>query len=86
MERIQTTIEIEKLGDFDVSYTDVVMVSPDKRDVKGLVKTFCELNGLKSLGDVPYKRFEDVNEKLIRFLKKEGFRILKTDKIFIHYD
>ena len=67
---IKTAIEVEAWGDFDMRYTKCIMVSPDKRDVKSIVKEFCDINGLPSEGGLPDNMLNDVNDEFIKYLKK----------------
>lgn len=76
-----TFIEIQAWGDFDVSYTDCIMFCEGKRDVDSLTKTFCSLNGLPGTKGLPYNMLSDTTEEFKKFLKKEGFRVLKTKQI-----
>lgn len=77
----QTFIEIEAWGDFDVKYTKCIMVVEGQRDVKSLVNTFCIKMGLPGTSGLPSNMINDVNEEFIKFLKKEGFRQLKTNTV-----
>lgn len=78
---IKTAIEVEAWGDFDIKYTKCIMVSPDVRDVKHILKTFCDINGLPGMNGLPNNMISDVNDEFIKYLKKEGFKPLKTKKV-----
>lgn len=78
---IQTYIEVEAWGDFDVQYTACIMVADEKRDVDSIVKAFCAKNGLPGMKGLPYNMLGDTTKEFIKYLKKEGFRELKTNKV-----
>lgn len=75
---INTAIEIEAWGDFDVKTTKCIMVSEEKLNPKELIKTYCELRGLPGLSGLPYNMLNDTNDDLIIWLKRQGFKQLKT--------
>ena len=78
---ISTVIEVESYGDYDVRYTKCIMVSPVFRHASSLMKNFCEKNGLPLNGEgLPDNMLEDTTNEYIKYLKKEGFKELKTNK------
>ncbi len=72
-----TAIQIERYGDFDMINTICIMICDDNRDVKTINNNFCDINGIPKNGDIPDIFIDDYK----KFLKKEGFRELKTKKI-----
>ena len=77
----KTYIEIEGWGDFNVRYTKCIMVADEVRDVRHLINTFCSANGLPGTSGLPSNMLSDTTDAFIKFLKKEGFRELKTNKV-----
>lgn len=77
----RTYVEIEAWGDFDVRYTKCIMVADGLRDVDYLTKAFCHKNGLPGTEGLSYNMINDANEEFVKFLRKEGFRELKTSKV-----
>lgn len=75
---INTVIEIQGWGDFDMRYTEVIMVSEQKLDAKLFIKGYCDLRGLPGLDGLPQNMLRDINEDLIKYLKKNGFKPLNT--------
>jgi len=83
--RVRTAIEIKNYGDFDIPVTNCIMVSPDVRNTKDLLKTFSIYRGLPNPdgSGLPTNMLEDTTEDFIKYLKKEGFKKLNTtDVIF----
>lgn len=78
---IKTSIEVEAFGDFDVSYTDCILVSPDEINVKGFVKNYLSLRGLESESGLPLNMIYDTRKDFIEYAKKNGFFVLKTKKV-----
>lgn len=78
---IKTAIAIAAYGDFDVKYTDKVMITEEVRDVKSIVKNYCNLRGIPGTSGLPNNMISDVREDFVKFLKKEGFRELKTTEV-----
>ncbi len=78
---MQTFIEIERYGDFDVKYTDCVMVSPIERDVDKIVKDFCEIMGFESTSGLQYSQVYETINAFIDYLGVIGFTKLKTSKV-----
>ena len=81
---VKTTIEVQAYADYDIRYTKCIMVSPDYRDVKDILKTYCTLRGLpNSEGkELPNNMFDDTTNDFIKYLKKEGFKELKSTEIY----
>lgn len=78
---IKTAIAIEAWADFDIRYTDKVMVCEEKRDVNAIVKNYCELRGLPGTSGLPRNMINDTREDFVKFLNKEGFRELKMTEV-----
>lgn len=79
---IKTVIEISTGGDFDIC-TYKIMVSSDSLNPKELAKSFADKIGVDNLDALPYNMVEDVREGFVDYLKKLGFRELKTTNIYI---
>ena len=79
---INTAIEVQAFGDFDILQTDSIMVSSDKHDTKGLFNEFYELMGIKSNIGLDYRILTEIREDFIAFLKLKGFSKLKTVSIY----
>lgn len=79
---IKTVIEIKRYGDYDILYTECIMGSPDIRDADDILKTYCNLRGFpKTDGSgLPYNVLNDVTADFVT-LKKQNFRIIKTNNI-----
>lgn len=79
---INTVIEVQGFADFDVIYTDCIMVSAEKLNVNEIRKTFCSLNGLPENGKgLPINMLYDTTTEFISYLEKNGFTKLNTNKI-----
>lgn len=76
-----TIIEIEAWGDFQMRYTDCIMASEERLDVKALVRQFCSMEGLPGESGNDSDKLGEINEKFRKFLKKSGFVQLKTKKV-----
>lgn len=81
---IGTAIEIIRYGDFDMSYTECVMITSEVRDVKSIKRAFeasiCEndISNLESFSE------DEVTNEFKKYLKKEGFRPLKMKSVTIN--
>ncbi len=78
---INTAIEIEAYGDFDMKYTECVMVSSENKDVNQIVKDYCSLRGLDSTKGLPSNMLNDTTNDFINYLKKLGFSKLNTKSV-----
>jgi hypothetical protein len=76
-----TFIEIQSYGDFDIKYTDCIMYSTERRDVKAITKAFCDQNGLPGTSGLPSNMLSTTTEAFKKYLKKEGFSQLKTNEV-----
>lgn len=76
-----TYIEIKKWGDFSDKYTFLIMFTEEKFNVKNLVKEFCSINGLESDEGLPLNMLNDTTDEFIKFLKKCGFKSIKTHEV-----
>lgn len=82
---IKTAIEVQAYADYDVIYTKCIMVSPDVRNVRDILNTFCISSGLPEPDGtgLPENMLSDTTDEFIKYLKKEGFTSLKrTEVIF----
>lgn len=79
---MNTIIEVQAFGDFDVKYTDSIMVHDDKLDKEEILKEFCSLKGIESNKGLDYKILNRITEEFVLFLESKGFKKLKTDPIY----
>lgn len=78
-----TYIEIKTSGDFGTTYTKSIFFTEEDRDTSTIVKNFCDINGLENLDCLPYNMTNDTVEAFEKYLKKEGFKQIKTKQIYI---
>ena len=79
---INTIIEIQFYGDFDVRTTNCIMVHSDKLDVNEILNEFYRIHGITSNTGLSDKVLRTVTEDFICFLEFEGFNKLKTKPIY----
>lgn len=79
---MSTIIEVLAWGDFDVQYTEAILVSPDKLDIETLKTEFCTEQGIDSFTGLEYSKLSSLTQSFIKFLKKRGFRDLSTTKVY----
>lgn len=81
MINIETAIEVQDWGDFDVLRTRCIMVADFKTDVKSVVDEYCAYRGLSGTDGLSYKQLDGRTEDFIKFLKRKGFKELKTKPV-----
>jgi|GEM_PF-4641606 len=81
-----TYIEIQGWGDFDVRYTDCIMVSPDFHNFPFLDKEFFELEGINSFKGLDYRKLREHTANYISFLELKGFKKLKMNREILFCD
>ena len=79
---INTIIEVQAFGDFDVKYTVCVMVHSDKMDKNKILKEFYHIQGITSYKGLDYRILRTITEDFISFLELKGFNILKTQSVY----
>jgi hypothetical protein len=79
---MKTFIEVQEFGDFDMKYTNCIMVSDDNIDKQTLLDEFYKLEGIESYRGLDYLILDEITEKFINFLKSKGFKRLKTQSVF----
>ena len=79
---INTVIEVQAFGDFDILYTECIMVSSEKHDTKGIFNEFYKLMGIESNTGLGRLILMDIREDFISFLELKGFSKLKTEAIY----
>lgn len=79
---METVIEIQAFGDFDIKYTECIMVSDEKHGLKTLLKEFYEIEGITSTHGNDYKKLNAITNNFIAFLQLKGFKKLKTKEIY----
>jgi len=78
---INTVIEVQAYGDFDVTYTDCIMVHIEKIDKTEILKEFYQIQGITSNTGLDYKTLRTITEDFISFLELKGFKKLKTQQV-----
>ena len=78
----KTIIEVQAFGDFDMKYTECIMVSPEKFHINSLYKEFYDLMGIKSNKNLDVRKLRDITEDFISFLELKRFKRLHTDKMY----
>ena len=58
------------LGDFDISYTESIMVSEETLNAKDLAKSFCNENNIKDLTELPSGASYDLRDKFKKYLSR----------------
>ena len=76
-----TYIEVKRWNDDGGTYTDCVMACEDNRDVKSITRNFCSINDLPGTSGLPDNMIADTTDEFIKYLKKEGFKIIKTHEV-----
>jgi hypothetical protein len=79
---INTVIEVQAFGDFDILQTECIMVSSDKHDTEAIFNEFYKLIGIESNTGLGRMILMDIREDLIAFLELKGFFKLKTNPIY----
>lgn len=79
---INTVIEVQAFGDFDVKYTDCVMIHSDKIDKNEILKEFYQIQGITSNKGLDYKILRNITEDFISFLELKGFKRLETQSVY----
>ncbi len=82
---INTAIEVQAFGDFDVKYTDCVMIHSDKIDKNEILKEFYEIQGITSSKGLDYRILRTITEDFILFLELKGFKRLETQSVYFCY-
>lgn len=78
---METIIEVQAFGDFDIMYTECVMVSDIKFDINELQKEFCEIENIPSFRGLKGSLYE-LTYNFIAFLELKGFKKLQTTPIY----
>ena len=79
---INTVIEIQAFGDFDIKYTVCIMVHSEKIDKGYLLKEFYKIQGILSNQGLSNETLSTINDDFIAFLELKGFRMLETEMIY----
>lgn len=79
---METIIEVQAFGDFDIMYTECVMVSDIKFDINELQKEFCEIENIPSFHDLQRSSFYELTYSFIVFLELKGFKKLQTTPMY----
>lgn len=79
---LNTFIEVQGFGDFDVKYTDCIMVHSDKIDKNEILKEFYQIQGIISNTGLDYRKLYDITQDFISFLELKGFKRLETQSVY----
>lgn len=79
---LNTFIEVQAFGDFDVKYTDCIMVHSDKIDKNEILKEFYQIQGINSNIGLDYRQLYNITQDFISFLELKGFKRLETQKVY----
>lgn len=79
---IKTAIEVQAFGDFDVKYTDCVMIHSDKMDKNEILKEFYGIQGITSNKGLDDRKLYDITQDFISFLELKGFKRLETQSVY----
>ena len=79
---INTVIEVQQFGDFDVLNTNCIMVHSDAMDKKEILKEFYQIHGIPSNKGLDYKVLSTITEDFISFLELKGFKKLETQPVY----
>lgn len=79
---LNTVIEVQDFGDFDVKYTNCIMVHSDKIDKNEILKEFYQMQGIVSNIGLKNNQLQNITEDFIQFLELKGFKRLETQKVY----
>ncbi len=79
----KTIIEVKAFGDFDIMYTDCIMVSTEKMDVKEVIKDFCVFMNIPDIKGLPDNKLYEITQEFIEYLEMIGFNKLKTTQVYM---
>ena len=79
---LNTFIEVQAFGDFDIKYTDCVMVHSDKIDKNEILKEFYQVQGIISNTGLDYRQLYNITQDFISFLELKGFKRLETQSVY----
>lgn len=79
---MSTFIEVQSYGDFDIKYTNCIMVHYDKLDKIEILNEFYKLQGITSNEGLDYKILSTITEDFICFLELKGFKKLQTQSVY----
>ena len=79
---INTVIEVQAFGDFDVKYTDCIMIHSDRMDKNEILKEFYQIQGITSNKRLDYRILRTITEDFISFLELKGFKKLETQSVY----
>jgi hypothetical protein len=79
---LNTFIEVQEFGDFDVKYTNCIMVHSDKMDKNEILDEFYQVQGITSNTGLDYRELYNITEDFISFLELKGFKRLETQSVY----
>lgn len=79
---INTIIEVQAFSDFNIKYTDCIMVHSDKLNTEEIFQEFYKTQGIESNTGLDYRELYKTTKDFIAFLFLKGFKSLNTEKIY----
>lgn len=79
---LNTFIEVQAFGDFDIKYTDCVMVHCEKIDKNEMLEEFYKVEGITSSNGLDYRKLYNITQDFISFLELKGFKRLETQSVY----
>jgi len=79
---LNTFIEVQAFGDFDVQYTECIMVHSDKINKDEILKEFYQIQGITSNRGLDDRELYSTTQDFIAFLELKGFKKLQTQSIY----
>lgn len=79
---LSTFIEVQDFGDFDVKYTNCIMIHSDKVDKDEILKEFYQIQSITSNIGLNNNQLQNITENFIQFLELKGFKRLETQKVY----
>lgn len=79
---INTIIEVQAFADFDIIYTECVMVHSDKIDKNDIMIEFYQIQGINSNVGLDYNILRTITIDFIAFLELKGFKKLETQSVY----
>ncbi len=77
----KTIIEVQEYGDFDVLYTECIMVSNEEKNVDTIVQDFFKLKNIPNTKGLRYSELYKLTKEFIVYLYSIGFTKLETKTV-----
>ena len=79
---INTAIELQAFGDFNIKITYGIFVSEEKFDIEKIKSDFCRINNLGVFNGLSTMDLDKHTEDFVTYLELIGFKELKTNKVY----